>query len=138
MSDRNERVRVLYSFPNRLGASRICYTAWQQVNGLAEAGADLLVLPGAISRPAPAGVRVSPTRARGKLRLPVQELRHHAHCCIARPYCGPPAREARGQDRRHSYLAPGSARSTEDNQKDWEVQRCWKNRNTPLRALPWR
>src|ERR1700675_2683318 len=74
MSDRNERVRGLYSFPLTLGATRICYTAWQQVNGLAEAGADLLVFPGATSRPSPAGVRVSPTLARGKLRLPYRVL----------------------------------------------------------------
>ena len=53
MSDRNERVRVLYSFPLRLGADRICYTAWQQVNGLAAAGADLLVFPASLGRPVP-------------------------------------------------------------------------------------
>jgi len=34
MSNRNKRVRVLCSFPLRLGAGRICHTAWQQVNGL--------------------------------------------------------------------------------------------------------
>ena len=68
------RVRVLYSFPNKLGADRICYTAWQQVNGLAEAGADLLVFPGALSRPAPPGVRVRPTLARGRLRIPYKLL----------------------------------------------------------------
>ena len=38
-------IRVLYSFPHKLGADRICYTAWQQVNGLAAAGADVLVFP---------------------------------------------------------------------------------------------
>ena len=64
------RIRVLYSFPNRLGAARICYTAWQQVNSLAAAGADVLVFPGSLSRPVPAGVRVRPTLARGGLRLP--------------------------------------------------------------------
>jgi glycosyltransferase involved in cell wall biosynthesis len=68
--DSNERVRVLYSFPNKLGASRICYTAWQQVNGLAVAGADLLVFPGSLGRPVAPGVQVSPTLARGKLRIP--------------------------------------------------------------------
>ena len=67
---RSERIRVLYSFPNKLGAARICYTAWQQVNSLAEAGADLLVFPGAMSRPVSAGVRVRPTLARGRLRIP--------------------------------------------------------------------
>jgi glycosyltransferase involved in cell wall biosynthesis len=68
------RVRVLYSFPNRLGAGRICYTAWQQVNGLAAAGADLLVFPASISRPVPPGVRVRPTLARGRLRIPYRIL----------------------------------------------------------------
>ena len=69
-----ERIRVLYSFPNKLGADRICYTAWQQVNSLAAAGADLLVFPGALSRPVPVGVRVCPTLARGKLRIPYKLL----------------------------------------------------------------
>jgi glycosyltransferase involved in cell wall biosynthesis len=70
----NDHVRVLYSFPNRLGADRICYTAWQQVNGLAAAGADLLVFPASISRPVPPGVRVRPTLARGRLRIPYRIL----------------------------------------------------------------
>ncbi len=63
-------VRVLYSFPHKLGAERICYTAWQQVNGLASAGAELVVCPGALARPVPAGVSVDCTLARGGLRLP--------------------------------------------------------------------
>ena len=42
----SEHVRVLYSFPLRLGADRICGIAWQQVNGLAAAGAEVLVFPG--------------------------------------------------------------------------------------------
>jgi glycosyltransferase involved in cell wall biosynthesis len=74
MSDRNERVRVLFSFPLRLGADRICGIAWQQVNGLAAAGADVLVFPASISRRVSAGVRVRPTLARGKLRIPYRLL----------------------------------------------------------------
>jgi len=70
MSDRNECVRVLFSFPLRLGADRICGIAWQQVNGLAAAGADVLVFPASISRPVRADVKVSPTLARGKVRVP--------------------------------------------------------------------
>jgi glycosyltransferase involved in cell wall biosynthesis len=70
MSDRNARVRVLYSFPLKLGAERICTTAWYQVNGLAEAGADVLIFPASISRPVAPSVRVSPTLGRGRLRLP--------------------------------------------------------------------
>ena len=70
MNGRSERVRVLYSFPLRLGASRICHTAWHQVNGLAAAGADLLVFPGSLGRPVPPTVRVSPTLAWRNLRIP--------------------------------------------------------------------
>jgi glycosyltransferase involved in cell wall biosynthesis len=67
-------VRVLYSFPHKLGAERICYTAWQQVNGLAAAGAEILLFPGALSRPVPRGVKVRPTLARGKIRVPYKVL----------------------------------------------------------------
>ena len=63
-------MRVLYSFPHKLGADRICYTAWQQVRGLASAGADVLLFPGALSRPVPSSVEVHPTLALGRLRLP--------------------------------------------------------------------
>jgi D-inositol-3-phosphate glycosyltransferase len=65
---------VLYSFPHRLGAARICYTAWQQVNGLAEAGADVLVFPGSLSRPVREAVRVRPTLAWGAVRVPYKLL----------------------------------------------------------------
>jgi glycosyltransferase involved in cell wall biosynthesis len=64
-----KKVRVLYSFPHKLGADRICYTAWQQVNGLAAAGADLLVYPGVLHRAVPANVKVRPTLAWGKARI---------------------------------------------------------------------
>lgn len=70
MNQGNKQVRVLYSFPHKLGAERICYTAWQQVNGLAAAGADLLVFPGALKRPVPSGVVVKPTLALGRMRIP--------------------------------------------------------------------
>jgi glycosyltransferase involved in cell wall biosynthesis len=65
----NKPIRVLYSFPHKIGAERICYTAWEQVNGLAAAGAEVLVYPGVLHRPLPAGVRVVPTLAWGKLRI---------------------------------------------------------------------
>lgn len=60
---------MLYSFPHKLGAGRICYTAWQQVNGLAAAGADVLVFPGVLHRPVPDNVKVRPTLAWWKLRV---------------------------------------------------------------------
>lgn len=74
MKRSDKTLRVLYSFPHKLGADRICYTAWQQVNGLAAAGANLLVFPGALQRPVPAGVKVQTTLARGKLRIPYKLL----------------------------------------------------------------
>jgi len=64
-----KKLRVLYSFPHKLGADRICFTAWQQVNGLAAAGADVLVFPGVLHRPVAPGVKVRPTLAWGKLRI---------------------------------------------------------------------
>ncbi len=70
MNSQQRRIRVLFSFPNKLGADRICGIAWQQVNGLAAAGADVLVFPASISRPVSPGVSVRPTLARGKLRVP--------------------------------------------------------------------
>ena len=77
-----KKVRVLYSFPLKLGAGRICYTAWQQVNGLAEAGADLLVFPGVLHRPVPANVRVRQTLARGKARISYKLLGTMRACVL--------------------------------------------------------
>jgi glycosyltransferase involved in cell wall biosynthesis len=74
VSPGNNRLRVLYSFPHKLGADRICYTAWQQVNGLAAAGAEVLVCPGSLHRPVAPGVEVRPTLARGQVRIPYQLL----------------------------------------------------------------
>jgi glycosyltransferase involved in cell wall biosynthesis len=68
--EKAERIRVLYSFPNKLGGARICYIAWQQINGLAAAGADLVVYPASASRPVPSSARLSPTLACGKVRIP--------------------------------------------------------------------
>lgn len=75
-------VRVLYSFPHKIGASRICHTAWQQVNGLAAAGADVLAFPGAVHRPLPASVRTYPTLARGKFRIPYRLLGLMRACAL--------------------------------------------------------
>jgi glycosyltransferase involved in cell wall biosynthesis len=74
MSRGRDRIRVLYSFPNKLGGARICYTAWQQVNGLVAAGADVLLFPASSCRPVPSGVSLHPTLARGKVRIPFKIL----------------------------------------------------------------
>ena len=73
-SPNTDRVRVLYSFPNKIGGERICYTAWQQVNGLAAAGAEVLLAPASSCRPLPPEVSLRPTLARGKLRIPFKLL----------------------------------------------------------------
>lgn len=75
-------IRVLYSFPHKLGAGRICYTAWQQVNGLAAAGASMLVFPGVLHRPVPAAVKVEPTLARGRWRIPYKMLGTLRACAV--------------------------------------------------------
>lgn len=74
MNQRDGRVRALYSFPHKLGADRICTTAWYQVDGLASAGAEVLAFPAALSRPVQANVAVRPTLARGNLRMPYKIL----------------------------------------------------------------
>ena len=75
-------VRVLYSFPHKLGAGRICQTAWEQVNGLAAAGADLLIFPGVLHKSLPAGVKVRPTLAWKKLRISYKVLGSMRACAL--------------------------------------------------------
>jgi len=82
MSSCSKKVRVLYSFPHKIGAERICYTAWQQVNGLAEAGADVFVMPGVLHKPVAANVRVRPTLAWGKARVSYKLLGTMRACAL--------------------------------------------------------
>jgi glycosyltransferase involved in cell wall biosynthesis len=70
MAAETTTLRVLYSFPHKIGAERICTTAWHQVVGAASAGASVSVFPGAVRRPLPPSVQVEPTLARGALQLP--------------------------------------------------------------------
>jgi glycosyltransferase involved in cell wall biosynthesis len=75
-------IRVLYSFPHKLGADRICLTAWQQVQGLARAGAQVLVMPGVLHKPVVESVRVKATIARGRLRIPYKLLGTLRACAL--------------------------------------------------------
>jgi len=78
-------LRVLYSFPHKLGAERICNTAWQQVNGLAAAGADVTVLTGSICRSLPEQVKVRTTLSWNpwkKLRIPYRLLGFLRACLL--------------------------------------------------------
>lgn len=73
-SGNNRPLRVLYSFPQKIGASGVCYAAWQHVKGLHDAGAGVTVFPGVLHQPFPDGIRVRPTLSRGKLRIPYSVL----------------------------------------------------------------
>jgi glycosyltransferase involved in cell wall biosynthesis len=73
-------VRIVYSFPHKLGESRICHTAWQQVNGLAAAGAEMIVFPGVLHKPVAEGIKVRPTLAWGKFRVPYRLLGRIGSC----------------------------------------------------------
>ena len=75
-------LKVLYSFPHKLGAERICYTAWQQCKGLAAAGAKLLIMPGVLHRPVASDVLVQPTLAYGPLRISYRLLGRIRSCAL--------------------------------------------------------
>jgi glycosyltransferase involved in cell wall biosynthesis len=76
----DDPVRVLYSFPHKLGAQRICYAAWQHVNGMANAGAQVTAHPGVLHRPLPSSVEVRPTLSRGRARIPYRLLGRTGAC----------------------------------------------------------
>jgi hypothetical protein len=82
MAGSDKPIRVLYSFPHKLGAGRICYTAWQQVSGLAAAGVEVIAFPGVLHRPLPAKVTVRPTLARGRWRIPYKLLGARRACAL--------------------------------------------------------
>jgi glycosyltransferase involved in cell wall biosynthesis len=68
------QMRVLYSFPHKLGADRICYTALEQIRGLHDAGAELHVVAGCVAPKARIPVPVETTLTLGPLRLPYKLL----------------------------------------------------------------
>ncbi len=67
-------LRVLYSFPHRLGAGRICWTAWQQVLGIESAGAQVTAIVGSTQRKPPSSVRLITTLSAGRFRIPFRLL----------------------------------------------------------------
>ena len=82
MKDDKKRINVLYSFPHKLGAGRICHTAWQQVYGLATAGANVTVETGVLHRTLPERVQVHTTLACGKLRISYKLLGTLRACAL--------------------------------------------------------
>jgi glycosyltransferase involved in cell wall biosynthesis len=73
-SNEDRKIRVLYSFPHKLGAGRICWTAWQQVMGLDAAGVKVTALAGSYARKPPSSVRLVTTLGVGRLRIPYRLL----------------------------------------------------------------
>jgi glycosyltransferase involved in cell wall biosynthesis len=63
-------MRVLQSFPHKIGSGRIADTAWYQAEGVAAAGAELTLFPGVVHKGLPEGIAVRPTLAQGRWRLP--------------------------------------------------------------------
>jgi glycosyltransferase involved in cell wall biosynthesis len=68
------RLRILQSFPHKIGAARICSTAWHQASGVAAAGGDLSVYAGVVHRTLPPIVDVHTTLSRGRVRIPYSVL----------------------------------------------------------------
>jgi glycosyltransferase involved in cell wall biosynthesis len=75
-------IRVLYSFPHRLGAARICTAAWYEIDSAVEAGAEMRVLAGDLVRPFQRPVRVQKTLTWGRLRLPYRLLGTARMCAL--------------------------------------------------------
>ena len=69
MEDKNVPVNVLYSFPHKIGAGGICYSASQQVRALSELGANVTVITGVLHKSLPENVKVITTLSWGKLRI---------------------------------------------------------------------
>ena len=82
MNPPSNPIRVLYSFPHKLGAARICTTAWHEVEGIAAAGAQVTVYTGSICRPLPPAVRVHTTLAWNKIRIPYRLLGTRRACVL--------------------------------------------------------
>jgi glycosyltransferase involved in cell wall biosynthesis len=82
MSLGKNKIRVVYSFPHKLGADRICYLAWQMVNSLAAAGADVFVFPGVLHRPVSNNVKVFPTLSWMKIRISYKIMGDMRACAL--------------------------------------------------------
>jgi glycosyltransferase involved in cell wall biosynthesis len=97
-------LRVLYSFPNKIGAGRICDTAWHQVDGLDRAGAAVTCVVGAIARGLPPRVPVVQTLSRGRWRIPYRAIGVRRACAL------------------HDHL---TARYLRRHPRDFDVVHCW-------------
>lgn len=67
-------MRVLYSFPYRVGRTGVGVTAWQQVCHLARSGVSVILYCGRLERALPAAVEVHENLLLGRLKLPLRLL----------------------------------------------------------------
>lgn len=82
MNKETDRIRVLYSFPHKLGGGRIQTTAWEQVKGVVAAGAEVVVHPAVLQVPVPGNPKVQPTLSLGGFRLPYKLLGTLRTCAL--------------------------------------------------------
>lgn len=82
MSGQDHRIRVLYSFPHKVGGRQISAIAWQHAKHLSEAGAKVIVYPGAVGKKLPADIEIRPTLARGRFRIPYRLLGRIRACAL--------------------------------------------------------
>jgi glycosyltransferase involved in cell wall biosynthesis len=75
-------VRVLYSFPHRLGMSRICATAWHEIDSATAAGAQIHVIAGDCVRPFSRSITVDKTFVWGRVKLPYRLLGTRRMCIL--------------------------------------------------------
>lgn len=74
MKKYSDQIRVLYSYPHKIGGNQIDAIAWQHAKNLVDAGAVVVVHPGAIHQKLPTSIEVKPTLARGSIRIPYRLL----------------------------------------------------------------
>lgn len=79
-SDNERPLRVLHSFPHRLGMARICTTAWYEIDSVTAAGAEMLVLAGDSTKPFARTVPVQTTLSRCGVRIPYRLLGTRRAC----------------------------------------------------------
>lgn len=82
MAPDKKPLRVLHSFPHRLGMGRICTTAWYEIDSVAAAGAEMRVIAGDSVRPFQRPIDVKTTFRWGKLRMPYKILGARRMCIL--------------------------------------------------------
>lgn len=82
MTAAHEPIRVLHSFPHRLGKARICTTAWYEIESAARAGAELKVMAGDSVRELSPHVALTKTMAAGRMRVPASVVGTRRACAL--------------------------------------------------------